>query len=261
MGISCLSCAGRVYERRRGLIPLDPQLGDDWLTGVHGLRLSAARRRALVGDREIPLTRTTFDVLALLLHKQGTVVATEDLVSEVWGHSDAHRPGFARTAVYRLRKELREAGAGDPIEAIRGVGFRIAAAEPDVPTTGDFDAREALASSAAAIYVLTPEHKMIWANQAAERLSGYNLDELLALRSTTELSAAIEPELYERMHHDVRSGRTLYGPTKLLRKDRQVLDLSASWRPVIDADGRVRYTIVEMWDDGATAPLGVPVFG
>jgi len=234
------------------LITADHQQLADWMTGPDRLRVSVARRRAFVGDREIALTKTTFDVLALLMRRQGAVVTTDELVREVWGYPDAQRPGFARTAVYRLRRELAAAGADALISSVRGVGFQIASTEPDQPDPARFDIGEALASSATGILVISAGQKVIWANAAAERLSGYSIEELPALPSTSVFSGGVAPEAYAQVKMSVAAGQTLSGPTKFPRRDGTVLELSASLRPVFDSDGEIEYTVLELWDEGAT---------
>lgn len=233
-----------------GANPIQPERRpDDWLIGPGDLRLSVLRRRAFAGDRELPLTKTTFDVLALLLHRRGEAVTIEELVREVWGYEAVGRPGFARTAVYRLRKELKAAGVEDPIEAVRGVGFRIADPpnEVDADQRPSFDLQGALMSATTAIFVVSPDEHMIWANHAAERVLGYSLHELRALPSTAVLAGGSDPAVYERFRELIRSGRSLKGPAKTRRKDGTVIDVPASWKPIFDSQGELQYTIVELW--------------
>jgi two-component system response regulator MprA len=228
---------------------------DDWLRGPSGLRLSVPRRRAFAGERELELTKTTFDVLALLLRRRREVVSTEDLVREVWGYSDVGRPGFARTAVYRLRKELKHYGLGDVIEAVRGVGFRIA--EPD-DGSGDIeplDLRQALASAATALFIVSPDERVMWANQSAERLTGYTVDELRALESGSELAAGDDPTRYSEIWQRVRAGETMTGRAKTRAKDGSISESGASWRPVFGDDGELLYAIVEFWPEFSPAEI------
>lgn len=231
-------------------MPLSQVLDEDWLVGPAGLRVSPVRRRAFVGDREITLTKTTFDVLELLLRRPGAVVTIDELVREVWGYENASRPGFARTAVYRLRKELKQAGVENVIEAVRGVGFRVAdrggraEESPLPPELATFDPRDALMFAATAIFIVR-DHRIVWANQAAQRLSGYTLAELEALPSTEALSGGGNPAAWERMKSRVAAGRTLHGPAMLRRKDGTELDQPASWKPVFDSVGRLQCSIIE----------------
>ncbi|MBZ5638670.1 MAG: response regulator transcription factor [Acidobacteriia bacterium] len=80
-------------------------------------------RRAVVGGREVVLTRREFDLLADLLRHRGRVRTRERLLERVWGYD---YPGETRTVdvhVRRLRQKL-----GPEIEArietVVGVGYR-----------------------------------------------------------------------------------------------------------------------------------------
>src|SRR5207237_1677032 len=55
------------------------------LRGPGELRLDPRTRRAGVGDRELPLSRTEFDLLAALLRAPGRVFDRPQLMETVWG--------------------------------------------------------------------------------------------------------------------------------------------------------------------------------
>jgi PAS domain S-box-containing protein len=82
-------------------------------------------RQAFVGSREVTLTATEFELLELLAAEQNNVVPADELASVVWGHPTYGDRGFLQAHISRLRAKLRAAGAGDPIEAVRGVGYRL----------------------------------------------------------------------------------------------------------------------------------------
>ncbi|OIU87691.1 DNA-binding response regulator [Microbacterium sp. AR7-10] len=89
------------------------------------LVIDVAARRALAGDRELPLSTKEFDLLAQLDMQRGTVVTRERLMDEVW---DANWFGSTKTldvTVARLRQKLDASGADVRITTLRGVGFRL----------------------------------------------------------------------------------------------------------------------------------------
>ena len=88
------------------------------------LRLDLSARRAWVGECEMRLARTEFQLLWVLMKQPGAVVPHEQLLASVWG--DAHRGEvqYLRVACARIRRKLEEAGLeGGVISAYSGVGY------------------------------------------------------------------------------------------------------------------------------------------
>ena len=90
-----------------------------------GLALDRAARIARVGDVELPLTRSEFDLLLVLLESQGSVLTADTIAREVWAYSEAGARNFLQAHVSRLRKKLRRLGVSSLIETRRGVGYVI----------------------------------------------------------------------------------------------------------------------------------------
>ncbi len=87
------------------------------------VRIDRAARRAILGDDEVDLTPTEFDLLVVLVRRAGTVVTREDLVREVW---DTDWVGTSRTLdmhVSGLRRKLGEHAS--LLVTVRGIGFRF----------------------------------------------------------------------------------------------------------------------------------------
>jgi two-component system, OmpR family, response regulator RegX3 len=105
----------------------------DTLT-VGELRVDRAARRAWLGESELSLARKEFDLLARLAADAGHVVTREILMSEVW---DENWFGSTKTLdvhIAWLRKKLGDDPAAPRhIHTVRGVGFRLAAAEESQP--------------------------------------------------------------------------------------------------------------------------------
>jgi DNA-binding response OmpR family regulator len=95
--------------------------------------LDGAGHRVEVDGRELPLTPTEFRLLAFLMRNRNQVVSQLQLLEEVWGNTDAD-PHQVRLYVSYLRRKLNEAGV-DPIETVRGFGYRYRIAHPSRPGT------------------------------------------------------------------------------------------------------------------------------
>ncbi|HEX8051132.1 MAG TPA: response regulator transcription factor [Solirubrobacterales bacterium] len=93
--------------------------------------LDGAARRVEVGGKELALTPTEFRLLAFLMRNRNQVVSQLQLLEEVWGNEDAD-PKQVRLYVSYLRRKLNEAGV-DPIETVRGFGYRYRIAHPSRP--------------------------------------------------------------------------------------------------------------------------------
>jgi len=78
---------------------------------------------ARVHDEEIPLTLLEFRLLAYLVDGKGRVRTREGLLSDVWNTSPELETRTVDTHVKRLRDKLGE--AGELIETVRGLGYRI----------------------------------------------------------------------------------------------------------------------------------------
>jgi DNA-binding response OmpR family regulator len=95
--------------------------------------LDGAGRRVEVDGREVALTPTEFRLLAFLMRNRNQVVSQLQLLEEVWGNADAD-PQQVRLYVSYLRRKLNEAGA-DPIETVRGFGYRYRVVHPSKTDT------------------------------------------------------------------------------------------------------------------------------
>ncbi|MEO5350939.1 MAG: response regulator transcription factor [Magnetococcus sp. YQC-3] len=87
------------------------------------LCLNSKRHQLWVDGEEVILTPLEFRLLSLLLARIGHVQSRESLLSDVW---DVDAPIQTRTVdvhIKRLREKLGH--AGEMIETIRGVGYRI----------------------------------------------------------------------------------------------------------------------------------------
>lgn len=93
---------------------------------VGALSLDVAKRKASVGDREVQLTATEFDLLATLARDPGVVVPRQALLDQVWGTDFFGDDHVLDVHVGKLRRKLSVGTRGeDLIETVRGIGFRL----------------------------------------------------------------------------------------------------------------------------------------
>jgi DNA-binding response OmpR family regulator len=87
------------------------------------LRVDHAQRLAHAGDVELRLTPLEFRLLAALVRNAGQLLSGRQLVELVWG-DDYASADQVKLTVGRLRRKLDGHFAEDPIETVRGFGYR-----------------------------------------------------------------------------------------------------------------------------------------
>ncbi len=91
---------------------------------VGKLTVSTRRHEVHVGDEEIFLTYKEFELLCFLFEHRGAVLNRDQILREVWGYEFDGENRTVDVHVRTLRKKLGE--AGEVIETVRGVGYKIA---------------------------------------------------------------------------------------------------------------------------------------
>lgn len=101
------------------------QSGQD-LIRFPGLLVNLRTRSVEIRGRQVPLTRTEFDLLAFLAGSPGQVFTREQLLDQVW---DYEYPGDSSTVTVHMRR-LREKVEEDPVrprhlKTVWGVGYKF----------------------------------------------------------------------------------------------------------------------------------------
>jgi len=98
------------------------------------LSVDFARRRVLVGEREVSLTPTEYDLLKVFITHRGKILTRQMLLSEVWGAETHARTHSLHVYVALLRQKIEPLPERPHfILTIPGVGYRFAdEAEPKV---------------------------------------------------------------------------------------------------------------------------------
>jgi DNA-binding response OmpR family regulator len=82
------------------------------------------RRRVTVGDQQVHLTATEFDLLQCLAERPGVVLSREQLLEEVWGWRDGSSTRTVDSHIAALRRKVGAAR----IRTVHGVGYAAEAA-------------------------------------------------------------------------------------------------------------------------------------
>jgi two-component system OmpR family response regulator len=84
------------------------------------------RKRQVLRDGELVLLQPReFRLLEELMRDAGKVVTRTMLLERVWNYHFDPQTNIVETHISRLRSKLKEGGKRDPIETVRGVGYRF----------------------------------------------------------------------------------------------------------------------------------------
>lgn len=116
-----------LLARLRALLRRSSYEGPGTTLAVADLRLDQAARRAWRAGRELELTKTEFDLLALLMDNAGTVLAHSSVYEHIWDYDFG--PDSKNLAVYigYLRRKLEQDGEVRLIHTVRGIGYTLRA--------------------------------------------------------------------------------------------------------------------------------------
>jgi DNA-binding response OmpR family regulator len=96
------------------------------------IRVDFAAHEVMVDGAPVELTATEFRLLAALVRHRGQVLSPVKLLELVWSDPFGVGPDRVKYSVMRLRRKLgASTGAGSPIEAVRGFGYRYRATATD----------------------------------------------------------------------------------------------------------------------------------
>lgn len=90
------------------------------------LALEEGTHRAWAEGREVHLTRTEYAILKLLLQNPSQVVTKSQILDRISLDTPDCTESSLKQHMSNLRKKLREAGGGEYIEAVWGIGFKLA---------------------------------------------------------------------------------------------------------------------------------------
>lgn len=110
----------------RVAVQLRRQSRQDGLLRYRGIVLAPETREAAVDGGAVRLTRTEFSILKLLMQNPKQVITKSQLLEHLSVETPDCVESSLKVHVSNLRRKLREAGAGEVIEAVWGIGFKLA---------------------------------------------------------------------------------------------------------------------------------------
>lgn len=106
---------------RRSANPTD---SPTFVTG--NLKVDLVRRLVMIGEEEVQLTRTEYELLRMLVVHAGKVLTQGQLLREVWGHTYGDVTHILHVNISTLRRKIeREPGNPRIIITEPGVGYRL----------------------------------------------------------------------------------------------------------------------------------------
>jgi two-component system response regulator MtrA len=89
------------------------------------LVIDIAGRTVIREGRDIPLTRTEFDLLVELTRHPGQVLARDTLLDRIWGYDYFGDSRLVDVAIQRLRAKIEtDPAAPELIQTVRGAGYK-----------------------------------------------------------------------------------------------------------------------------------------
>lgn len=96
---------------------------------ISGLHIDMTRHQISTQDGELRLSRTEFDLLRLLAARVGDVLPRAEILESIWGSAAFIDPNIVDQYVSYIRRKLDAVDAPVRIATVRGVGFRLVAAD------------------------------------------------------------------------------------------------------------------------------------
>ena len=92
--------------------------------------LNEKKHEVLVDGAHVSLTLKEYEMLKRLMHNKGIVLTRDRLLEEIWGYDFDGETRTVDVHIRTLRQKLGQ--AGEEIETVRGVGYRITEDQEEV---------------------------------------------------------------------------------------------------------------------------------
>ncbi|HAH63768.1 MAG TPA: DNA-binding response regulator, partial [Treponema sp.] len=92
---------------------------------VRGIGINPLKHEVTVAGSPVDLSATEFAILIFLAQHPGQVFSRQQIINAIKGESYPVTDRAVDVQILGIRRKLDAAGAGDVIETIRGVGYRM----------------------------------------------------------------------------------------------------------------------------------------
>ena len=114
----------RIYALGRRF---NPTAADAWELRVGQMVMDLRAHTARRGDTALDLTKTEWTLLEYLMRHPGQVLTRQNILDYVWSYENDVQPTQVDVYISYLRQKLDQNKLIDPIETVRGVGYRLEA--------------------------------------------------------------------------------------------------------------------------------------
>lgn len=97
---------------------------DLYVKRVEGFSIDNNLYKAFYSEIDLGLTLKEFALLKLLISRAGVTIEREELFRQVWGESYIGESRTIDMHIASLREKIKNAGGGDSIVTVRGIGYR-----------------------------------------------------------------------------------------------------------------------------------------
>lgn len=112
-----------MVSRVRAVLRRSAAPQDDTTLRSGNIELNIGEHRVIANGIDVQLTLKEFELLRLFMENPGHVFSRESLLSRIWGEDFFGESRTVDVHIGTLRAKLGE--AGDSIETVRGVGYRM----------------------------------------------------------------------------------------------------------------------------------------
>ena len=102
-----------------------PSEDEEEIIRIGRLEVNQMEHKVSVGGSEVVLTLKEYELLRKFLQHPGIVFSRDKLLNDIWGYEFSGETRTVDVHIRTLRQKLGD--AGELIETIRGVGYRMAA--------------------------------------------------------------------------------------------------------------------------------------
>lgn len=114
-----------LLARSRALLRRAGKIGFVGEVAYGPITISPNEHEALVQGKALKLTSKEFDLLLYLVQNKEQILTREQIFERIWGIHSETGESIVDLYIHYLRKKLSEAGYGNLIRTIRGVGYML----------------------------------------------------------------------------------------------------------------------------------------